>query len=328
MDTGPLCALDLLAPEYRGELSDQNITFGSLFGNGILLYGSSGSGKSSLAFQCALNCAAGHAPSIASPTRDLDNVGQVHPRVVVCCHRSVPHTKAPKPQSSMDALDEETLDRIEFVYVETLADVRRHCAELFDFTTESQRASGSPAKMPPPTLIVVEDDGLSDAAISIGGNSSIDAKLSYSKTVALLESTTSYIRTQGDQWPGLRLHAASYILVSNIAASIGLAAVSELPFSPISVLGEVMPCAAASSFFDFPGVVGPNHYRVHLQQRLPTLQPSLRQLRDGASLVPQCGYWFGYRLDADQLTPVTPLQEVQLKPTDATAARQGDTAHW
>ncbi|CBZ29103.1 conserved hypothetical protein [Leishmania mexicana MHOM/GT/2001/U1103] len=100
-----------------------------LYGHGFLLHGARAVGKTSLAFQAAIN-----------------TVQRTSGSVVVLCQESTLYAKAPQPFTPLSSLSESALGRIEFIYVEGWTAVLR---EMMGFHTT--RAV--------PTLLLVDDDG-------------------------------------------------------------------------------------------------------------------------------------------------------------------------
>lgn len=99
-----------------------------LRGSGVVIRGAPHSGKSSLAFQAAIN------------------VAQRGERVLVICHEQILYTKVPRPFTPLDSVDSQSLALIEFVYVTSFGTALAQLAKLpvVDF----------------PSLIVVDNDGI------------------------------------------------------------------------------------------------------------------------------------------------------------------------
>jgi hypothetical protein len=231
-----------------------------LEGRGVLLCGAAQSGKSSLAFQCALNHATGRGGGGAEP-------GQR--RAVIIGHRSNLDSKAPKLQTPLEELDEEVLACIEFRYVTNLRGVRQCCAELGaghsaggarSTPAEGEGEGGSPVllsggegSLPIPTLIVLDDEGLEEVA---GGPFGLqgDQRTAYCKTIAVLDHTVRYLG-QCRQQLGLEQDEGGqqlgpyYTVVSNIATGM----VETLPFGAVPVVGTTYPSS------------GPGHFTVHFK---------------------------------------------------------------
>lgn len=153
---------------------------------GIVVTGPPRSGKSSLAFQCAVSAA---------------EAGRVAAYV---CNPSLLPAKMPKPPTPLDALqadddaDCDVLQRIEFRYMESLRDARGYCAAGIANTraagagSREASASGSVAGSGEgpvdaaalPSVIVLDDDSVPDAG----------DRLSSVKTLATLANTVEWIR--------------------------------------------------------------------------------------------------------------------------------------
>lgn len=154
-------------------------------GEGLVIAGMPRTGKSSLAFQCALEHAF---------------LGK---RVMIFCCRSVAYAKLPQPQCDISTVDEGVLGRIEFTYVSSLKDVRRACAESLGLTSGERTAVGKDSNnSSDPSVIVVEDDGLEDS----------HDKASAMKTLAVLSNTVQWIRTE-------RMSSCFYVFVTNCVSS-------------------------------------------------------------------------------------------------------------
>ena len=135
-------ARDFFDPEAIARRQQQASTRADprLFGACGLVHGKPGSGKSSLAFQFALNVAVGRSFSVAAGAngggRNSGNAttgdvrGGAPARVVILCSKSACNSKPPKPQSPMQQFHQDDLTRIEYTYVNTLSDVRRQLAIL------------------------------------------------------------------------------------------------------------------------------------------------------------------------------------------------------
>ncbi|EKG05928.1 hypothetical protein TCSYLVIO_002989 [Trypanosoma cruzi] len=103
-----------------------------LSGHGCFIRGARHSGKTSFAFQAAVNTA--------------QNGG----RVVVLCREHVLYMKMPQPFTPLGSLDEDALLRIEFMYVDSFPDAFR---ELGAWSTPDDV----------PALLLLDDDSFTDA---------------------------------------------------------------------------------------------------------------------------------------------------------------------
>ena len=120
--------------------------------SGFIVHGTHTScGKSSFAFQAAMTATA---------------AGET---ALVVCSESVLYRKLPHPKSPMEAAPAEQLARIHFSYATSLSQARRTLASLV-----AER----------PAVIIVEDDGLDDAADSC----------SWLKTLGVLDGTVDWLR--------------------------------------------------------------------------------------------------------------------------------------
>ncbi|RNF11041.1 hypothetical protein TraAM80_01168 [Trypanosoma rangeli] len=101
-------------------------------GHGCLIRGARHSGKTSFAFQAAV-----------STVRDGS-------RVMVLCQEHVLYSKMPRPFTPLGDLDEAALLRMEFLYVDSLADTLR---EVAAWSTPDEA----------PALVLIDDDSFTDA---------------------------------------------------------------------------------------------------------------------------------------------------------------------
>jgi hypothetical protein len=183
---------------------------------GLVITGVPRAGKSSLAFQAAV---------------DHARRGR---RVVVLCQQAAMYAKMPRPQRDVDELGEATLVLIEFVYVAGLTDVRRHCAANFDH--DPTAADGG---VPFPSLVVVEDDGLDDAA----------DRLEATKTIACVDAAVAWARDTLPAAAGAAAGAAaasSFVYVSNAPfaappATLPLMVARAAPLRLTCVLDDAPP---------------------------------------------------------------------------------------
>jgi hypothetical protein len=162
--------MPLLHPQTTATTGDCPLTSNSFYGNGILIAGEAGSGKSSLAFQAAINYAkagqqllqmqppmsfesgrasGGHPSAAAHPSTNPLVAPTSSPAVVVYCHKDTVHRKPPKPQSSLADLDDSILDLIQFRYVNSLQEVKVHLASI----------GALPQPIPPQTATSSADQG-------------------------------------------------------------------------------------------------------------------------------------------------------------------------
>ena len=149
------------------------------------------------------------------------------------------YAKMPRPQRPLEDLGEDCLVRIEFLYVTSLADVRRHCAAAFDAVPAVPAAGQTPglgasaglsspvAAVPYPALIVVEDDALDDAA----------DRLEAASTMACLDASVAWARAE---LPGAA--DAAFVYVSSAHGATAAAAPLALSLAvPLRLL-----CTAAA----------------------------------------------------------------------------------
>lgn len=154
-----------------------------LSGHGFLVHGARASGKTSLAFQAAINA--------------------VHSgdHVVVLCHESSFYAKVPAPFTPLNTLSEAALGRIEFVYVERWSGALRELMEL-----RTTRAV--------PPLLLIDDDGFETAAAAAsqrGGRSGQQADV---QAAAAAAATLSYVENVYD-WMLRNGRGFAYIVVTN-----------------------------------------------------------------------------------------------------------------
>lgn len=101
-----------------------------MLGHGYLIHGARSCGKTSLAFQAAVNCVLGGG------------------RVLVICQESSVYAKVPRPFVPLSSLPEEALTRMEFVYADCWPAAFREVA-----VATRRRASL-------PDLVLIDDDGM------------------------------------------------------------------------------------------------------------------------------------------------------------------------
>ncbi|KPI90318.1 hypothetical protein ABL78_0545 [Leptomonas seymouri] len=155
-----------------------------LQGHGFLLHGARSSGKTSLAFQAAINAV----------QRAHGSEG-----VVVLCQESAFYAKVPVPFTPLNSLSESALGRIEFVYVESWHMALRELMEL-----RVIRAV--------PPLLLIDDDGFEvEAASRRDGKSGQHADVLASTAAA---ACLSYLENVHD-WMARNQRPFSYILVTN-----------------------------------------------------------------------------------------------------------------
>lgn len=136
---------------------------------GVIVTGTHpGCGKSSVAFQAAMTATA--AGGVA----------------LVLCSEAALLRKLPRPRSALEAAGPAQLQRIHFAYASSLAQVRRLVAAV-DCS---------------PSVVLVEDDGLDDAA---------DA-LAWLKTLAVLDLTVRWLRSP----QGGGLSDCRFVFVTNV----------------------------------------------------------------------------------------------------------------
>ncbi|KAG5471275.1 hypothetical protein LSCM1_01348 [Leishmania martiniquensis] len=154
-----------------------------LHGHGFLLHGARAVGKTSLAFQAAINtvqCAGGS--------------------VVVLCQESALYAKVPQPFTPLSTLSEAALGRIEFIYVESWTAALR---EMMGFRTT--RAV--------PTLVLVDDDGFEVTATAdrrskrAGQNSEVLFTSAIASCLSYLENV--------HEWMNAHSRVFFYVLVTN-----------------------------------------------------------------------------------------------------------------
>ncbi|CAJ1032703.1 hypothetical protein Q4I30_006214 [Leishmania utingensis] len=154
-----------------------------LHGHGFLLHGARAVGKTSLAFQAAIN-----------------TVQRSDGSVVVLCQESTLYSKVPQPFTPLRSLPESTLGRIEFIYVEGWTAALR---EMMGFRTT--RAV--------PTLVLVDDDGFEVTAPAdcrgkrIGRHSDVLVATAAASCLSYLENLHDWMTRHG--------HPFFYVLVTN-----------------------------------------------------------------------------------------------------------------
>lgn len=189
---------------------------------GVIVRGATASacGKSSFAFQAAMNISR--------------SGGVAH----VLCHEGSLVRKMPTPRSPLESASAEQLERIQFTYCSSLAQVRRACASegssastcsALDSQRQGAASISSPSASRPassvanhlvtsavdaspshrqsqqqrqqtlPTLILVEDNCLEDANDLIG----------WTKTLAVLDNTIRWLREEH------HIRNAFFVLVTN-----------------------------------------------------------------------------------------------------------------
>lgn len=126
---------------------------------------------------------------------------------LVFCSESVLLRKLPRPRTSLEDAPAEQLQRIHFSYVTSLSQVRR-CLGALD---------GRPA------VIIVEDDGLDDAADVCG----------WVKTLGVLDMAVRWLRSSA----GASQADSRFVFVSNVFQ--GGRASSVLPFCQHAVMVSV-----------------------------------------------------------------------------------------
>ncbi|GET91038.1 hypothetical protein, conserved [Leishmania tarentolae] len=154
-----------------------------LYGHGFLLHGARAVGKTSLAFQAAINTVQGVGGS-----------------VVVLCQESTLYAKVPQPFTPLGSLSESALGHIEFIYVAGWTAALR---EMMGFCTT--RAV--------PTLLLVDDDGFEVTAPTDrrGKRSGQHPDVLVATTIA---SCLSYLENIHD-WMTRHDHPFFYIVVTN-----------------------------------------------------------------------------------------------------------------
>ncbi|KAG5471925.1 hypothetical protein CUR178_02590 [Leishmania enriettii] len=155
----------------------------SLRGHGFLLHGARAVGKTSLAFQAAINtvqCAGGS--------------------VVVLCQESSLYAKVPQPFTPLSSLSESALGRIEFIYVESWTAALR---EMMGFRTTKAV----------PTLVLVDDDGFDVTAATdrCGKRAGQHRDVLFTSAIA---SCLSYLEGLHD-WMTGHGRAFFYVVVTN-----------------------------------------------------------------------------------------------------------------
>lgn len=152
-----------------------------LRGHGFLLHGARAAGKTSLAFQAAINTVldGGH--------------------VVVLCHESAFYAKVPVPFTPLHTLTEAALGCIEFVYVESWTGVLKELMELRHCSTV-------------PPLLLVDDDGFeAEAPSQHGGRSGQHADV---VTATAAAACLSYLENIHD-WMARNAKSFAYVVVTN-----------------------------------------------------------------------------------------------------------------
>ncbi|KAK7195145.1 hypothetical protein NESM_000438700 [Novymonas esmeraldas] len=159
-----------------------------LRGHGFLVHGARAAGKTSLAFQAAIN-------TVLYGGGDSESSS-----VVVLCQESAFYTKVPQPFTPLGSLAESALNRIEFIYVESWTAALR---EMMGFRTT--RAV--------PTLVLVDDDGFEVAAPAErgGGRGGQHPEV---VAAAAAASCLSYLESL-HQWVSRHGRAFFYVLVTN-----------------------------------------------------------------------------------------------------------------
>lgn len=157
-----------------------------LQGHGCLVHGARASGKTSLAFQAAINAI----------RRSGDDAPVV---VVVFCQEAAFYAKVPVPFTPLSTLTESALGQIEFVYVESWSGVLRELMEL-----RTTRAV--------PPLLLIDDDGFElDTAARRGGRNGQHADVLTSTAAAACLSYLENIQN----WMSRSAQTFSYIVVTN-----------------------------------------------------------------------------------------------------------------
>ncbi|RNF26395.1 uncharacterized protein Tco025E_01256 [Trypanosoma conorhini] len=156
-----------------------------LCGHGCFIRGARRSGKTSFAFQAAVNTVRGGG------------------RAVVLCQEHVLYSKMPRPFTPLGDLDEAALLRMEFLYVESLADAFREVA-----------AWSTPEDAP--ALVILDDDSFADAG---------DARRT-AQMLSALENVHAWLTRCG--------RCFHYVLVSNSFPERGQGV--ELPFAAFPLL--------------------------------------------------------------------------------------------
>ncbi|KPA73939.1 putative mitochondrial hypothetical protein [Leptomonas pyrrhocoris] len=155
-----------------------------LRGHGFLLHGARASGKTSLAFQAAINT--------------VQREGE-RGQVVVLCQESAFYAKVPVPFTPLGALSPSELGRIEFVYVESWSAALRELMELRTLHAV-------------PPLLLIDDDGFEVETPSARlGRSGQHADVLTSTAAA---ACLSYLENIHD-WITRNRRPFSYVLVTN-----------------------------------------------------------------------------------------------------------------
>ncbi|KEG09389.1 hypothetical protein DQ04_05301030 [Trypanosoma grayi] len=165
-------------------------------GHGCFIRGARRRGKTSFAFQAAVNTV------------------QDGARAVVLCQEHVLYSKMPQPFTPLTMLDEAALRRIEFVYVESLADVVR---EVGGWSTPHEA----------PALVLVDDDSLTDAG---------DVRRT-AQVLSALENVHEWLTRIGQVF--------HYVLVSNSFAERQQSV--ELPFAAFPLVNALFGSAGTVS---------------------------------------------------------------------------------
>ncbi|CBZ36450.1 hypothetical protein, conserved [Leishmania donovani] len=154
-----------------------------LHGHGFLLHGARAVGKTSLAFQAAIN-----------------TVQRAGGSVVVLCQESTLYAKVPQPFTPLSSLSESALGHIEFIYVEGWTAALR---EMMGFRTT--RAV--------PALLIVDDDGFEVTVPADGRGKRSGQYLDFLVDTAAA-SCLSYLENLHD-WMTRHDRPFFYILVTN-----------------------------------------------------------------------------------------------------------------
>ncbi|EPY36454.1 hypothetical protein STCU_00573 [Strigomonas culicis] len=153
-----------------------------LKGNGYFVSGARACGKTSFAFQVAVNCV-------------LD--GGI--ALVICTEASV-HAKVPRPFVKLEDLPASALERIQFLYVDSWASAAH---ELMELSAADEI----------PSFIMIDDDGFAD-----GADAAAPARAPPSLGSASLALCLSCLENVGD-WLARNRRPLSYAVVSNTACA-------------------------------------------------------------------------------------------------------------
>lgn len=156
-----------------------------LKGNGFFLSGARGCGKTSFAFQVAINCV-------------LDGG-----TALVICREASMQAKLPKPFVKLEEIPVNMLDRIQFIYVE-------------DWSAAAQELMELSAKDEVPSVIVIDDDGFDAAAADASTATRTTSSSSSSLGSPSLSLCLSCLENVKD-WFSRNHLPLSYVVVSNTA---------------------------------------------------------------------------------------------------------------